>query len=251
MKTKIEMRQVSTVREQVTRILFCGLLLFTSKLSAAEIIELPPEELAQESVLPVFDRVEATKNRMIITNKRMEGHLFYGLGLTEPVANTSRYGFGLYYHWTEDHAVGFLYAKNSSGLSSYSNQLNAKFGLELSRAPFPDYTAMLDYNYKAYYGKMSLTKMAIGNFILFFSGAAGIVKYVHKSYPAISAGLGQKFFFSRNLSLRLDFRLMGHNAPNPFKPGLIQANDPVPTYNEFPDQFDINQNAEIGLSYLF
>lgn len=218
---------------------------------AAEIIDLPPEELAQESVLPVFDRVEATKNRMIVTAKKMEAHAFYGLGLTEAVANTSRIGFGVYYNWTEDHSIGFLYAKNSSGLSSYSNQLNAKFGWDLSRAPGPDYSAMADYNFKAYYGKMSLSKMAVGNFILFFSGSGGIVKYVHKSYPALSAGLGQKFFFNRNLSLRIDFRLQGHNAPNPFKRGLIENGTEVPAYNQFDDQFDLNQIAEVGLSFLF
>jgi outer membrane beta-barrel protein len=188
---------------------------------------------------------------MIITERKIETHALYGISLSEAVANTSRVGIGLYYNWTEDHSLGILYVKNSSGLSSYSNQLNTKFGWDLSRAPGPDSTTLLDYNFKAYYGKMSLEKMAVGNFILFFSGSGGIVKYVHKTYPALSLGIGQKFFFNRSLSLRFDFRLQGHNAPNPFKKGLIENGTEVPAYNQFEDQFDLNQIAEVGLSFLF
>ena len=233
-------------------LLACALLLgLSSPSKSSELIELPPEELARESVLPVFDRREATKNRMIITEKKMEAHVLYGVSLSEAVSNTNRMGLGIYYNWTEYHSLGVLYAKNSSGLSSYSNQLNTKFGWDLGRAPRPDYAAFLDYNFKAYYGKMSLTKMAVGNFILFFSGSGGIVKYVHKTYPALSLGIGQKFFFNRSLSLRIDFRLQGHNAPNPFKSGLIESGSGVPEFSQFDDQFDLNQIAEVGLSYLF
>lgn len=224
---------------------------FLNSATAAEIIQLPPEELAQESVLPKFDRREATKNRTIMTGSRMEAHLFYGLAMTEPVASTTRYGLGVYYNFNEDHALGVLFAKNSSGLSSYSNQLDQQFNLDLKRAPYPESTMLLDYNYKAYYGKMSLTKKSVSNFILFFTGAGGMIKYVHKSYPTLALGLGQKFYLTRSLSVRLDFRLFGNNSPKPFKAGSIRKSDPVPEYSEFSDQFDTSSVGELGISYLF
>ncbi len=218
---------------------------------AADKIELPEEELARESVTPVFDRSVSTMNRNIRTAGRIEASVFYGQALTEPVANVSRYGLSAYYNSNEDHAFGIYYAKNSAGVSSYANQLNSQFNLELGRVPNPDYTLLADYNYKAYYGKMSLTKAAVANFVLLYSAGVGMMKYVHKSYPVLSLGIGDKIYLSQRLALRLDMRFWGNNAPVSFKKGALRSIDPVPSYSDFDDRFQISTNVEVGLTYLF
>ena len=218
---------------------------------ATDKIELPEEELARESVTPVFDRNVSTLNRSIKTASRIEANIFYGQALTEPVANVSRYGLSAYYNTSEDHAFGIFYAKNSSGLSTYANQLNSQFSLDLGRVPYPDYTLLADYNFKAYYGKMSLTKAAVANFVLLYSAGVGMMKYVHKSYPVISVGIGDKIYFTQNVALRLDMRFWGNNAPISFKQGALKERDPVPSYSDFDDRFQISTNVEVGLTYLF
>lgn len=218
---------------------------------AADKIELPEEELARESVTPMFDRNFSVMNRNIKTAGRMEATLFYGQALTEPVANVSRFGLAGYYNTSENHAFGLWYAKNSSGLSSYANQLNSQFNLDLKRVPYPDYTLLADYNFKAYYGKMSLTKSIVSNFVLLYSAGAGMIKYIHKSYPVISLGIGDKFYFNQSFALRLDLRVWGNNAPVSFKQGALRNTDAVPAYSEFDDRFQISTNVEAGLSYLF
>lgn len=210
---------------------------------AAQVLELPPEELAQESVLPVFDKTVSVKNRNIITEKKFDANLFYGFAMTEPIADVSKFGLSLYYNWSEDHAIGLLFAKHSTGLSTYADQLQRQYPtLNFRNVPKPEMTILADYNVKAFYGKMSLAKNIVVNTMLFGSLSGGVIKYENKSYPAIAFGLGQKFFFSKHWALRFDMRLYANQAPIPFK-----ANN-VATYDE---RIMYTTNLDFGLSYLF
>lgn len=218
---------------------------------AAEVVNLPTEELAQESVLPVFDKPVSVKNRNVVTQGRFEIDGFYGYAMTEPIANVSKLGLGLYYNSSENHAWGLIVAKNFSGLSSYADQLNQQFKLDFNRAPAPEMTIMGDYNLKAFYGKMSLTKSIVFNTQLYGSLSAGAVKYVHKTYPAVAFGIGQKFYFTKQWAFRFDLRLYAHQAPIPFLNGKLQPNQPVPDYGDFQERVTYTTNLDVGLSYLF
>ena len=233
-------------------VIFLGaLLLGKSTFAASELIQIPPEELAKESVYPIFDRPPSVMNRNVVTSQRIDAHLYYGYAMTEPIANVNKLGLGVYYNTTEDHALGLLVAKNFTGLSDYAKQLDKQFSLDFGRAPSPELLAMVDYNIKAFYGKMSLTKKMVFNLSLFGSAGAGIIKYTHKSYPAISVGLGQKFYFNRNWALRSDLRLYAHQAPIPFLAGGIKNGDPVPQASAFKERLTYTTNLDVGLSYLF
>jgi outer membrane beta-barrel protein len=224
---------------------------------AAESVELPQEELAQESVLPIFDKPVSVKNRSVLTAGRFDADFFYGMALTEPIADVSKLGLAVYYNMSEDYALGLLYAKNSTGLSTYANQLHSQFALDFNRVPKPDSTLMVDFNIKAFYGKMSLTKSTVFNLMLFGSASGGMVKYEHKSYPAIALGLGQKFFFTSRLALRMDMRLYVHQAPIPFLNSALrdgsngQPSDTVPSPGDFKERITYTTNLDVGLSYLF
>lgn len=231
-------------------IVFVGLSSGLNALSA-EALELPEEELARETVLPVFDTRDMVRNRNVITNERFEANLFYGYAMTEPIFNVSKLGLSLYYNTSEEHAWGLLFANNTTGLSNYAEQLNKKFGFDLVRAPAPEYLLMGDYNLKLFYGKMSITRKIVFNTTLLVSGAAGIIKYTHKSYPVIAPGIGQKFYFTKDLSLRFDLRLYVYQAPSPVLNGRILANEPKPSYDDFTERITYTTNLEVGLSYLF
>jgi outer membrane beta-barrel protein len=218
---------------------------------AAEAVNLPTEELAQESVLPIFDKPVSVKNRAVVTDQRVEGNLFYGYAMTEAIANVSKLGLSLYYNTSEKNAWGLMVAKNFSGLSSYANQLDSQYKLKFDRAPQPELTAMLDYNIKAFYGKMSLTKSWVLNTALYGSLAGGMIKYQNKSYPALALGIGEKFYFTKNFSLRVDLRVYGNQAPVPFLAGHMKESDPVPTFDDFEEKFQTATTLDVGLSYLF
>lgn len=221
---------------------------------AADVVELPKEELAQESVLPIFDKPMSVKNRNVVTAGRYDIDVFYGYAMTEPIANVSKFGLGVYYNFSEDHAFGIFFANNMSGLSDYARQIEKTPAtkLDLTKAPLPKNTLMADYNLKAFYGKMSVTKSLVFNTVLYGSGSLGVVQYEHKTYPAVALGLGQKFYFSRNWALRFDLRLYAHQGPVPFLGGgQMNVGTARPSYDQFSERVLYATNLDIGLSYLF
>jgi len=219
---------------------------------ASDLIELPQEELAKESVTPVFDKNPSTKNRNIMTEKKIDMNAFYGWALSEPIANVSKLGVTLYYHTSEEHSFGVMFAKNFAGVSTYADQLKKQYSLDFTRAPAPDSTLLLDYNLKAFYGKMSITKKTVLNMHVYGSMAGGLVKYEHKSYPAVAVGLGQKFYFGKSWGLRLDLRLYAHQAPIPFLgDNKLKPSTAAPSFSEFKERLTLTSVLDVGVSYLF
>lgn len=248
------------------RKIFCYLAVLTLASTTAypkELIQLPAEELARESVTPVFDVNDSVRNRNIVTKERFETSLFYGWALTEPIANVSKLGLSAYYHRNEEDAYGLMFMKNFSGVSHYAKQLNEEYKLDFTRAPMPEASLFFDYNLKAFYGKMSLSKNTVTNYHFFGSLAAGIIKYSNKTQPAIAGGLGQKFYYDKNFSFRFDFRVFLNQAPIPFlkcEPGKHEGiknsttdscNEAPPSYSDFSERLTITSVIDIGVSYLF
>jgi outer membrane beta-barrel protein len=215
-------------------------------------INIPTDELAKESVYPVFDNPVSVKNRNVKDFQTIDVGLFGGLAITEPISNTSRFGVSLNYHFTHVHSLGLQWSKNSNGLSKDAEGLRTDFGLDFSRAPFPEYSIMADYNYKLYYGKLSVTKTGVINTSIYTSASAGMIKYVHKSYPAIAVGVGERFYLTDNFALKVDLRIFMNQAPVPFKSGALRAGiDPIPSYDSFSDRSTLTTNLEFGANYLF
>lgn len=242
--------------------LFLAAFLLQKVAFAAEVVELPQEELAQESVYPVFDKPVSVKNRNILTTGKVEIGGYYGNAMTEPIFNVSKLGFAAYYHWSEEHAIGGFFESNLSGLSKYGEQLKSvpssngsTIRLDFTRAPAPQSSIMVDYNFKAFYGKMSLSKSIVFNLSTFGSLAAGLVKYTHKAYPGIALGLGQKYYMTKQLSLRVDLRMFMHNAPIPFFPGNATVSlDPTrtaPSHDQFDERLTYTTNLGVGVNYMF
>ena len=231
--------------------LFAAILLF-SFVSQSEEMNVPQDELAKESVYPIFDNPVSVKNRNVRDFKTIDIGIFGGLAITEPVANTSRFGIAVNYHFSEVHSLGLQWAKNSNGLSKDAEGLKTDFGLDFTRVPFPEYSLMGDYNYKLYYGKLSVTKNGVINTSIYTSGSAGIIKYIHKSYPAVAVGVGERFYITNNIALKVDLRMFMNEAPIPFKSGALRTGiDPVPSYDSFSERLTFTTNLEVGLNYLF
>lgn len=236
--------------------LFFIMLTAVSVNSFADNVEVPLDELAQESVYPVFDNPVSVKNRNVQDTGTFDIGLFGGFALTEPIYNTTKIGIDFNYHLSETHSLGVLFAKNSNGLSRDAQGLKDDFGLDFGRAPAPIYALMADYNFKLFYGKLSITKQAVMNTSIYVSSALGIIKYVHKSYPALAFGVGERFYFTDHFALKVDLRLYANQAPIPFRSNALKDGskgiiDPVPSYDSFSERLTYTTNLEIGLNYLF
>lgn len=219
---------------------------------AEKAVAVPRDELAQESVYPVFDNPISVKNRNVQDTGTLDVSAYGGLAITEPVYSTNKYGLAANYHFNEIHSLGLMWATTTLGLSKDAQALSADFGLDFNRAPYPEYSIMGDYNYKSFYGKLRITKTGVINTSIYTSVAAGVIKYIHKTYPAIAVGIGERFYITNNFAFKVDLRLFVHNAPIPFKAGALRTGiDPVPAYNSFSDRISFTTNLEFGVNYLF
>jgi outer membrane beta-barrel protein len=220
--------------------------------AAAEVIEFPEEELAQESVLPKFDRPDVVRNRAVVTAKKFEVAPYLGFSLTEPIYNQMRFGARLGYHWSEESTVNLNFAKHSSGLNTqYTDALASQYKLDFSRIPAVNYSYYLNYEYKLYYGKISFTKQGTMNLSTYPILGAGMTSYETKSYPGVTAGIGQKFYLGKSFGLRFDFRLQYSQGPSPFLTGRMKTSDPVPQKGEFEDKWRYATVLEAGVTFVF
>lgn len=194
---------------------------------ADEAIELPEEELATESVLPVFDKTVAVRERLVNTAGRLEFGAGAGLNLIEALYNNYVYNLELGYHMNEESAITLMAVIPSGGLSNMGNDLKEGKGLnngktfDASLAPAPELYFTANYQFTAYYGKISITKTKAMNLALYGLGGLGAVKWTDKTEPLVNVGIGQKLYFNPSMALRFDLQLMTYRGPDPTSVELL------------------------------
>ena len=226
---------------------------------AAETIDFPEDELAQESVLPKFDRPDSVRRRNVPTESRFEFGGFYGWNILEPIRNQSKVGVNLGYHWSENSAFMLNYSQWLGGLNNqYTDNLYENHRLDFERTPKLKYSIYGHYEWKIFYGKISFTKQGVLNLSTYPIFGAGMTAYEHKNYPGVDFGIGQKFYFGKSFALRADFKLQYSQKPSPFysegpsntDPSVHISHDP-PDLNDFPDKWDLGTILDVGVSFLF
>ncbi|PIS10245.1 MAG: outer membrane beta-barrel domain-containing protein [Bdellovibrio sp. CG10_big_fil_rev_8_21_14_0_10_47_8] len=217
----------------------------------AEVIEFPEEELSQESVLPRFDRPDVVRRRNVVTENKFEVGGYYGWNISEPIYNQSKIGFNAGYHLSEEAAIILNYAQWNSGLNTtYTDSLDTKYNLDFSRAPKLKYSLYAHYEWKIFYGKISMTKQSVMNLSTYPIFGGGITAYEHKNYPGVDFGIGQKFYFNQRTALRADFKLQYAQKPSPFLSGKMKSSDPVPSAADFDNKWSLDAVLDFGFSIL-
>ena len=141
------------------------------------------------------------------------------------------------------------------GLSSYGEQLKTSPYItpqfDASKAPAPSSIFMASYQLTTFYGKISLTKKSVMNLALFGVLGAGLMGMDSGTQlPALNAGFGQKFYFGNRISLRLDFRVIAYQGPDPTSQTL-RPTDPAPSESSFQDELFFNTYLTAGMAFLF
>lgn len=227
-------------------------LLMGSGYVQAETIDFPEDELAQESVLPKFDRPDSVKKRNIVTEKRFELGGYYGWNILEPIRNQSKIGLNVGYHWSEESALVLNYAQWMTGLNTlYTDGLaETPNNLDFERSPKLKYSLFAHYEWSMFYGKMSFTKQGVTNLTTYPILGAGMTAYEHRNYYAVDAGIGQKFYFTKNFALRADLKLQYGEKPSPFLQGKMKTNQTAPNPSEFENKWDLGTILDIGVTFL-
>jgi outer membrane beta-barrel protein len=211
---------------KIMNVLVTLLLSLTSAQAFAVTIEFPEEELAQESVLPIFDNTVAVKSRLVPTAKRFEFGFGGGFLMNEPFFETSRFGGHMAYHFTETHGIilqGQMYTQGlgANGRSLANQNLSIEEGqvsfVRMQYAPQPKHHFSANYQITPYYGKMSLFKDMVMNLSLYGLAGVGMIDIGGESTPMFNVGLGQKFYFSKRWGIRTDLSLLAYQGVNYFR----------------------------------
>lgn len=234
----------------MTKSLIIFLALIASSYSFADDIEFPEEELARETTLPVFDKRRAVLNRTVITEERFEFGLGGGLEVNEPYYNDLMMGIQGTYNYNDTSAINVQGLMWMDGLSSYGEQL--KTGgrhqpFDASKVPHPEWGLFANYQFTAYYGKISVTRQGVMNLNLFALAGLGYINMGELSTVGVNLGFGQNFFFSDNFGLRFDMRWLIYQGPNATSQSLLATDNP--SASAFEDR--IYYNTQIGLSAVF
>lgn len=221
----------------------------------AETVEFPDEELATETVVPVFEKNRSVLNRNVQTEKRVEFGGGMGMALNEPFYNPLNFSGNLTYHVTDQHAVNLAATFFMSGLTEYGEQLKNGEGLDPgkefdpSKAPAPKWMALGNYQFTAYYGKISFSRQTVMNLTLFGLAGIGVVQTGGTSNVALNLGFGQNFYFTPRLAARFDLKLLMYNGPDATSKDLDTSN-PTPADDAFGKDLIFRTYLSLGLVYL-
>jgi outer membrane beta-barrel protein len=242
----------SALRWMATVAIFSTTLLVLMRPAFADVISFPQEELASESVLPVFDNPVSVKNRIVTMSHRFEIAPTIGYSLIEPFFNPLSVGLTASYNFNEVQGFSLLASYNMPGISGYAGQLNpippTQINANLQYAPAPKYLVLGNYQYNAFYGKISLSKEYVMNLSLYGLLGIGAIGIGDSVNPVVSVGLGQKFYFSNNWALRFDLREMVYQGPDVLSQPLDQKHS-VQSSSYFSQTIQFGTLLSIGASY--
>ena len=237
-----------------------ALLLFfnaQNSFAASDKIHVPEDELATETVLPVFQKKNTVLNRHVTNERHIEIGVGAGMNLNEPYYNQTNTAMLATYYFTNIHALNIFGTYYMQGLSNYGQQLKngdgiaggASQGFDASKAPSPQYSVFANYQYTAYYGKISLTKQTVMNLSLFGYAGAGVFAVTSRTLPALDIGIGQNFYFTPNWGMRFDLKMVAYKGPDATSQSLKPTDNP--SASSFDDRFFYNTYLNGSLIYQF
>jgi outer membrane beta-barrel protein len=220
-------------------------------------IQFAEEELARESVYPVFDETNAVLRRRVVTAKALELNIFGGAAFNDPFFNPLSFGGGVGYHFSEIHGAQLLGGLLTNTPSQYVDPLRVASDQNYKFAPAPKYYFLGVYEFTPFYGKLSITKETVCNLALNFSGGAGAYAIGTEVLPTLVLGFGQKFFFGPGWGLNIDLKTLTFNGPDaasrdlrPSPPASSPGTNATPANSQFTSRIQTHFLLNVGLLFL-
>ncbi len=226
-------------RLQQMKYFYLFLLLFYLSFLEAKEIRFPDEELAPESVFPVFENnKKVTMNRRVqLKNKLGISGSFLGR-MDEPFLHAFTFSGAVEFFFNETHGVRISSLYFWPGLShiglAISETKKLKTVFDPGKVHHPQFGFFLSYVLAPLYGKISLATNVVTNLnlsIYFGLGALALdLDYnryqsdVRWTYAAL-VGFNQKVFIGRRFYLHGSLNFLIYHAPNPIWCNDIKRGD--------------------------
>ncbi len=232
--------------------LVLAVLLMSFSAFAQEVVEIPEEELARESVLPIFDTPDVVKNRNVPLTNRLEFGAFLGTNVNEAFYDQILYGGQATYHLSEHSGIQFLFSMINATSSQYVPQLNevSTPPLRYENLPKPKYFYLAAYEFTPYYGKISITKQSVLNLTTFASLGFGMFALGDTQIPTFSIGIGQNFFFGKSWGIKVDMKSLIYEGIDPVSVDVNSYGGQTPPVADFKRQTVVNFCVSAGLVFL-
>lgn len=217
----------------------------------AEQMAFPEEELARESVLPIFDVPNSVRNRNVVVGGKIEVGGFLGSVSDEAIFSQNQYGLLGTYHINEVHGVNVSFGMMGSGVGTYAKTLYDSVKLDLTKTFGPKNYLLASYQFTGFYGKLSILKNVVVNTHIYGLAGLGTVMYNGMSSMALDFGLGQRFYILRNLALRFDLKFVRFTGPNPVTKSKAQLATGNLKISDFETTNYLLTHITGGLVFLF
>ena len=217
----------------------------------AEEVAIPDSELSKEVSYPLLDTPKAVVNRTLTFKNRVEVEFGPSWILDEPFYHNQSLDLGVFFHWSEFSGLGLRYMNWSKGLSEYAKQFGTGSNpLDLNRSNGPESGYSAEYEYRMFYGKISVGKEAVFPISIRAIGEVGMINYGVKTLPFLAIGIGNRFFFNKNWGVNVDMKIMYRDAIDPVSQNLTNSGT-IPDRGDFADKYRINTGLNLGVLYLF
>ena len=167
-----------------------------------------------------------------------------GLAMSDPFVNVRTTGFSLGYHFSEYVGVSALYWRDFVGGSSALTTFE-EFSGATANTNLPKAYLGAEGQGSLLYGKLSVLGKAIIYYDLHATAGMGLTYTESGNYFTPSLGLGQRFYLSKNISLRFDYRIMHYNE------NIIEKVVPTKLGEIRGERSNWTNTVTLGLDFLF
>jgi outer membrane beta-barrel protein len=153
-------------------------------------------------------KMGVVQNRLFSKEGKFALGVIGGVSMSDPFLAIKNYGFNLGYHFTEFVGVEGWWWKNSSGPSAALIAARKTSTVDVS-VPDPSWASGLNVLGSVLYGKLSF----VGQKIIYYdmhvtAGLGAAATEYQKALFAWNVGLGQRFYITQYLSLRMDYKMI-------------------------------------------
>jgi outer membrane beta-barrel protein len=145
------------------------------------------------------------QNRLYTKGKKFQLGVLGAKAMDDPFLSSTTYGLNVSYNFTEFWGLSLLGWKYGVKASNALKTLRA--GGKEANTVEPEHFLGSEATGSFLYGKLSLLGSAIIYYDMHFSAGAGVTKTENDAAaPTVSLGVGQRFYLTKMLSLKIDYR---------------------------------------------
>lgn len=188
--------------------------------------------------------LRVVQNRLYTKNGKFQLGLFAGTISTDPFLKVYNAGGSLGYHFTEYLAFNVtawkFYVTSSSAARAFTQQT----GGSVTNSNIPKTFFGGEFEFSPIYGKLSVLGRSIIYYDLHLLLGGGLTEMESGTYTTPLVGIGQQVFLSKNITLRLDYRMTY------FKEKILQKYDPAKLNAVVGERDTFNSVITLGFNFL-